>query len=456
MRYEDLPGIPNIWIDFANSKLPLLPGPCDLSRIQAVAEVAGKAPIQNFTMDFDTGSVAVVVNFYASLLGGPVSQILKCLTAIKVCAELKKEGIAASPVCWIHSSPPSGFSPHTLKILDRSSEIHCFELVDDERTQLLQSGALPQRRIAEIVAEIERLGSGGFDKELLELLSSFKQNENLVSANAQWIALLLKEWGITVIDSGTPAVQNAWNEAHAFASNRQDRIQVVMKKQMADLAVLGYPANPQNSAIPSCLIQSLVIPTAAFVADPLEIYDFAKASPLYEELGIPQPLIWPSCSATMMNSRSRRTLDRYALHFSQLFAGEQNVMELVRNFMKNKYKVPEIFEELKADAEICMMVTGASVSPDKRFPKIQDRCRKRILYQLEKLQRHCTNAAKTNEQTAMRKIHRTCNWLAPNGRLQETELGGIQLPLRYAGAGLRLLYEKLDVRNFEHQIIDMD
>jgi hypothetical protein len=55
-----------------------------------------------------------------------------------------------------------------------------------------------------------------------------------------------------------------------------------------------------------------------------------------------------------------------------------------------------------------------------------------------------------------RQISRTCNALAPNGRIQERELGGIQMLLRYSCAALRPLYEKLDILSREHQLIAMD
>ena len=82
--------------------------------------------------------------------------------------------------------------------------------------------------------------------------------------------------------------------------------------------------------------------------------------------------------------------------------------------------------------------------------------RKRILYQLEKLHRLCAAAHIRKEHAVSRQIHRVCSLLAPNRRLQENELAGVQIPLRYSRAGLRLLYEKLNVMMNEHQLISMD
>jgi uncharacterized protein YllA (UPF0747 family) len=419
MKYEELPEIPKIWIDFLDAKLPLLPGPLELHRISDVTESVRKACIPNCNLPIGAGSVAIVANVCASLFGGPVSQILKCLTAIKVCEELKTQGIAAVPVCWIHSESPCGSSRYVLQLLDHNFEIHRFAL--DE--------ALPLSQMAEMLAKIGQIGAGSFDETTFELLKdSFGADETLSSANARWIVSLMQEWGMIVLDSESPPIQKAWNEAHSAVFYQKMHIQSLM--------------------------QSVVLPVAVYIADPQEIYGFAKAAPAYEALHMAQPLIWPRCGATIMNSRSRRTLERYHLNFSQLFGGETNVMEFVKNSMANQ--APEILQKLKSETEASLMEAGLMESQDKKFSKIRDRCREKIHYQLEKLHRHAVGAVRIKEQTAMRKIHRACNLLAPNGHLQETELAGIQIPLRYGRAGLQALYDKLDIRNLEHQIIELE
>jgi bacillithiol synthase len=454
MNYEELPGIPKLWIDFLHAAMPLLPGPLEMPGIHAVVDGIAKTSIPNYQLNLGANSVAIVVNFHASLFGGPIAQILKCLTAIKICEELKQQGIAASCIVWI-SRPPAGFSAHALQLLDRNSEIRRFALTDHEKAQCMQPGMLPQPRITEILAEIRQMGAGRFDEETLELLNdSFHSQETMSSVHAQWIASLFKEWGLIVVDSEAPEVRSAYKESHSALFNQQERIQSLIQKQRADLTQRGYEANTPDSAIPSCLIQSGMMPVAAFVADPLEIYDFAIAAPIYEALGWVQPIIRPRCSATIIHGRNRRTLDRYHLQLSQLFGGEQKAMEFVLNSIN--HDAVTALNRLQAEADGCLTEISACESADKKFLKIRENCRKKILYQLAKLQRHCSDAVAIKEQTAMRKIRRACHWLAPNGHLQENELGGIQIPLHYSRAGLKALYEKLDIRNLEHQIIEMD
>jgi uncharacterized protein YllA (UPF0747 family) len=419
MKFEELPNIPKIWIDFISSKLSLVPGPLDIDRICAVAESAAKACSSQGNLSLGSGSVAVVANLNGNLFGGPVSQILKCLTAIKVCEELKQQGIAAAPVCWIHSELPRGCAPYALQLLDRNNEIHRFA---SENTFSLN-------QIAEMLAEIEQIGAGSFDAETLEWLKdSFGSCETLAAGNAQWMSALMKEWGMIVLNSESPAVQKACEEAAAAVPDQKNR--------------------------PIALTQSRVLPVAVFIADPQDIAEFVNAVPVYETLSMAQPLVWPCFSATIIDSRSRRTLDRYRLDFLQLFAGEAHVLEFVKKSITNE--APEILRKVKAEAEASLLEMGSMAPSDKKFHKIQDRCRQKILYQLDKLHRHAVGAANAKEQTATRKIHRACNFLAPNGHVQEMEIGGIQIPLRYARAGLQAIYEKLNTRILEHQLIELE
>ena len=83
-------------------------------------------------------------------------------------------------------------------------------------------------------------------------------------------------------------------------------------------------------------------------------------------------------------------------------------------------------------------------------------CKEKIVYQLEKLREHFEAARATKQQALRRQMRKACNFLAPNGRVQDMELAGIQIPLRYSRAGLRSLYGKLDILKFEHQLISMD
>jgi hypothetical protein len=156
----------------------------------------------------------------------------------------------------------------------------------------------------------------------------------------------------------------------------------------------------------------------------------------------------------MTDSRRRRILARYNLGLHQLYSGEEAVTEEIRNSLPDS--AVSKLNDLKSKVDECIMEVEALAPRRKKFIKKSALCREKILYQLEKLRKHYADARKKREQTVNRQIHKACNLLAPNRRLQEREMAGIHIPLRHSRAGLRFLYGKIDIMDNEHQLISMD
>jgi uncharacterized protein YllA (UPF0747 family) len=436
VKFEQLPEMPQKWLDFLNLKLPFSPAIYEMSGLPERANALHQRMAKNETFralrdvivsDLDPppdtiqrllqpGSVVVTTHLQASLLGGPISQILKCLTASRVCEELKKYGIAAVPVAWLdEASPP--FPIGSIQLLDKESELHCLQL--------------PHHQIETLLLQIEALGQGVFDLEALDRIrSAFVSAPTLSSAAAKILAALMKELGIIVLDAAAPSVQSILNQARATIRQQTETVD-------SPLA-----------------LQSLVLPLLACVVDPYEIQMYERILPFFNECGLPRPMAWPQCSATILDARSRKVLERLNLSVDQLYSGEEELAGEIRNAMPRS--ASEKLENLKSEVARRMDEARSLDLPESEFAKTTDACREKIVYQLQKLLDHCADAQKRQELAANRKIHKLCNFLAPNRHLQERELGGIQIPLRYSVSGLRLLYEKLDIMKLEHQLISMD
>ncbi len=396
-------------------------------------------------------AVAVVTNFYPSLFGGPVSQFLKCLTAVKVCEELAKDGIVSVPVCWISSTAPLGFSTSSVNLLDDESELHRFQLPEVINCEPVPSQA------PDILRQIKEVGRGTYDTEVLEILGAvLASSMPFPSPTARLVEALMKELGLIVLDADAPGFLSILNEALAPIRSQTENIQSLMQKKASELAASGYigTSSEDEDIIPACLIPCLVLPAIACVIDPYEIYGYAKALPIFDEALVPRPVAWPRSSATILDVRSRRILERYDLTLPRLYSGEEEVIKNILEVLPNS--TPEKIKSLKLEVETRMAELAARVSTRSEFADSAKSCKEKIIYQLEKLQAQFEAAMQRKEQALRRRIHRACNFLAPNRRIQEMELAGIQIPLRYSRGGLRSLCEKLDVVKFEHQLIAMD
>jgi uncharacterized protein YllA (UPF0747 family) len=451
LRFEELPEIPPIWLDFLNSKLPFLPAVYEMQMLSDRARdihsrmtEAGKIQIlsdarasffaqmpDNMQRLHQSGSVAVIAQLQPGLLGGPISQILKCLTAIRICEELAKQGIAAVPIGWINTDVPLDFPTGIIHLLDGESGLHCLTLGRSETIDIGVNDPLPQNQVEELLSQIRDLGQGTFDIETIEIIqSTFVPGSSLSSASANLLAALMKEWEMIFVDAAAPSIQSILSQARAT-----------------------LPIRAENPVL-EWMVPSLVMPVMACVVDPYEIQTYAHMLPIFDELDLPKPMAWPQVSATILDARSRRFLDRLKLNLGRLYSGEEAIAGRIRDALPRS--ASDQLDNLKRDVEMTMAEVDTLSPAGSEFAKTANACREKIVYQLQKLRNHCVDAANRQETVMRRQIHKLCNSLAPNRRMQERELGGIQIPLRYSRAGLRSLYEKLDILNLEHQLISMD
>jgi uncharacterized protein YllA (UPF0747 family) len=456
LRFDELPDIPKIWIDFLNSALSILPAPSVKHTFAEKAEAVRRQLVQridltrvfvgsndrrspkaweNLRLLRQPESVAVIANLYACLFGGSAFQILKCLTAIKVCDELRKHAIAAVPVGWINTVPSVPSSPFSLNLLDGDSELHTLQFPQPNTEDPFATDPLPLGSIALPLNTVEEIGHGKFDPETIELLkASFQPGETMARATGQLLSTLMEEWGMLVVD---PLAVDP------FALELQ-----------SDIPKIGRGMPVFENAHRTYLIQRAMLPVIASIIDPEEVESCISAQRHLGRIGLEQPLAWPRASATIVDSRSSRILERYHLQLRQLYAGEQKIMGDLINTMPRT--ALEKLDSLRAEVETRIAGLKTLNSSGKDFGKTVDSSRERILFQIDKLVEHFEAAWKRRSETAERQIHKACNFLAPNGKLQERELAGIQLPLRYSRSVLRSLYEKLDILNSDHQIILME
>jgi uncharacterized protein YllA (UPF0747 family) len=440
LKFEELPGIPETWSSILRAKMPFIPALPEMPAIIAHADslrgqtvptdalcrqLAKDARLcydrtrENLLRLQQPECVVVLTNFYPGLFGGPAFQLFKCLTTIKICEELARHKLQAVPVCWISGELPRAFSRWSIRILNNESEICSLDLESQEL-----SDPLPRGRIEALLALIEETGRGNYDAEVLEILrSSFSPETTLADGCARLVAAVMKAWGIIILDP------------HSL-----------------DLKDAGYAA--ELSTLPASILQCSLLPVVAAVIDPFEVDAFTGAQSFLRDRNLVGPMAWPQASATVLDSRSRRILDRYGLDLKRLYEGPDAIITGILDAMPRG--ASEKLGKLKLETEERITALNALCPGDGTFRGAADSGREKIIFQLDRLRENFETACNRKAEMVRRQISRTCNTLAPNGRIQERELGGIQMLLRYSCAVLRPLYEKLDILSREHQLIAMD
>ncbi|MBN2320170.1 MAG: bacillithiol biosynthesis BshC [Acidobacteria bacterium] len=481
MKFKELPGTPENWIDFTDGRCPGLPVsliPYDrkflhshLERVKRhacrfekpVLGVINESSLrcmpagESIRQLRQSNSVAVVANIEAGIFGGALSQFLKCLTAVKVCRELAGHEINAVPVCWIQS-PRSGRRSlcGSVRILDARSELHRLRIPPEDPGGFPFGPAVPFDQVSDLIDQVEAIGGDAFDPEVLEMLKVFyTRDATWSSACAGLISALMDEWGIVSVDSEVAGFQAKAYTAflpllHRVSGTKHSREKGDDRSAQADIAALNNPETQQDYYIQSC-----ILPVFARIVDPCELSSYMEAQPGFESIGLVPPISWPASSATVVDARRRKILKKYRIRIPDLLKGEEEVLRFISGTLAHS-SIDAKLEDVKMAVEQHVADLAGPGMGNKSFRRAKERSRKHVVYQLDKMKNRIETTRKRKQEVMQRQIRRACGFLAPDGKRQEEGLAGVAFVLRYSRSILSFLYENLDIMRFEHQLIDLE
>jgi hypothetical protein len=480
LKFEEWPDIPKDWIDFiagVHPAPPMIPFAGNrqflhshLDRVRRNAfrgenivrmflpeeTVRSDRTTENIRLLGQPETVVVVANIAADLLGGTFSQFLKCLTAVKICEMLGENGIPSVPLGWVCSSPRNGVSPGgPVRILDDESELQRLTVHPVDPGPLSSGDSGSFRRVPDLIAGIERIGRGLFDPEIINILRAAYASDAGRSACIRLLTNLMDVWGVIIVDARSAGCGSVLKEAEIPPFHNPGEKVSLKNNPEVFLSRKDCPVAASGGMKPEYIMQNRIFPVFACILAPHELKPFIEARPAIENCGLVPPFAWPVSSATIVDARSRRILDKYRFGLQDLFSGEPALLGIVRERVP-RYSITEKLDFLKSQVERRMDALNDLDPEEDGFRKTKEACRERIVFQIDKMRRRVEAAALQKQQVMQRHIHRVCCMLAPDGASQECSLSGIYFFLRYPRTLLSSLHEQLDIMKFEHQLIYMD
>jgi uncharacterized protein YllA (UPF0747 family) len=477
MKSDELPGIPRNWIEFAagiNRRLSSMPASNQLqflaeNKDEVRRQACGRELLarllsadyqsipartrQNMQRLQDTKSVVVAADLRASLFGGPMGQMLKCMTLIKICEDLLNSGVSAVPVCWISAGAQVHDSQWSVNVMDHDGGLHGMHLSAPDGTVLLPDNPLPQDSVSALISKIEKIGRGSFDNRVLKILrAAYNPKATLISASARFLTDLMGEWGLVVLHPQVESLVSISDEALKPFETGIARIQSRCGERESESAAEDRIVTSLKAAFPNRLLRSFMMPVIANIVDFNELDSFAEVLPVFDELGYVQPKLWPCVSATIVDARARRTLEKYNLNLDEFFSGKDEILKsiTISHFVSEKLK------DLELEVEKRMAEMNAHVPDPAEFLKMRDSSQERVIYQIRKLRNRFESADSRKKETMGRHVRHAGNLLAPNRQMQQNQLSMLGFLLHHTQAILGFLHEKLDIFNFNHQILFMD
>ena len=240
---------------------------------------------------------------------------------------------------------------------------------------------------------------------------------------------------------------------HGFSLKGTRRI--FSKEEM--LALLNTDPNlfsPNVILRPIC--QDYLFPTLAYVAGPSEIAYFAQFKLLYEYFGIPEPIIYPRCSATIVEERIQKIINKYGLQSKDFFSDLDFLKGRITASVSD-FKVEELFSNTFGTvSESLTSLKDGLESIDPTLVPAMENTLLRMQGALNGLKEKTISAQVRQNEISLRQLDKVALSLFPNSNLQEREMNIVYFLNKYGLEFLRWLRSELVIDKFMHQIINLE
>jgi bacillithiol synthase len=458
------------------------------------------------------GAAAVVTGQQVGLFGGPMFCIYKALTAVKLAEEATAGGVDAVPVFWLatydhdlaevnHVSIPG--PDGTLQVLTTTSHdvpgapVSAVRLDDD------------------ILALVDQAAQLLGDSEAAQVLrEAYRPGESLGTAFALFYARMFAEWGVILLDASDAEIDRVAEPIYRAAVERADELAGAVLARGAALEAAGYhqqvkvtpssvllftmqngartpihhrghgssaefvigsdaaaaeklsqsellariSASPEQFS-PNVLLRPIVedylLPTLVYTGGAAETAYFAQAGAVYEALlGRVTPIV-PRFSATIVETKVQRLIERHGITVSDVFAGT----EALRHQLAERGLPADLqaaFESARKSMDAHLSdIKEKLVTLDRTLVDAAETARSKVEYQLERLQSQAARAEAQKSELVTRHAETLSQALYPDKGLQERGIAGIYFLARYGREFLQQLYDAIQPDCHDHQIVEL-
>src|SRR5579859_903981 len=457
------------------------------------------------------GALAIVTGQQVGLFGGPMFAIYKALTAVKLAEEATAAGVESVPVFWLatydhdlaevdHVAFPGGDG--ALQTLTTSSHD-----VAGAQVSAVRLGD-------EIVPVVEQAAALLGDCEAAQILrETYRPGETLGTAFARLYARIFGEWGVIVLDASDGELHKIAQPIYRAAVERADELESVLLERGKALEGAGYHQqvkvasssvllftlkNGARTAIqrrgngagsefiiggegnaekisqgellkridsapeqfsPNVLLRPIVqdylLPTLVYTGGAAEAAYFAQAGAVYELLvGRVTPII-PRFSATIVEPKMQRVLEKHGIAITDVFAGPE---ELRREIAARSLPgdLQDSFEAARKSFDDNFSAVQEKLEKlDRTLVDAAETARSKMQHQLEKLHSQAARAAALKGELVTRHADHLSQALYPGKGLQERVVGGIYFFARYGRELLQRLYDTIRSDCHDHQILEL-
>ena len=457
------------------------------------------------------GASVVVTGQQVGLFGGPAFAIYKALTAIRLAEEATAQGVDCVPVFWLATYDHDLAEINHLSIPGTDGSLQLLETPSHS----IAGAPVSHVRLGDEIRPVLELAAALLgDSEATQMLrESYRVGENLGSAFARLFARLFAEWGVIVLDASDPelhrvaeplyktVVERADELAHALlargealeAAGYHQQVKVTESSVLlftlqngartpvhrrgqgrTDEFVLGdgaggekisrfellrqinsHPEEFSPNVLLRPVVQDYLLPTLAYTGGSAETAYFAQAGAVYELLLDRVTPMVPRFSATVVEPKVQRLLERHAIAVPAVFRGPDALrQELAEHNLPQELQAA--FDQTSKSLEANLAAIREKLAKlDRTLVDAAQTASSKMHYQLERLHTQAARAELQKGEVVARHAENLSQALYPNKSLQEREIGGIYFVARYGMDFLRQVHDAIQPDCHDHQIVEL-
>jgi bacillithiol biosynthesis cysteine-adding enzyme BshC len=456
----------------------------------------------------DPSSVAVVTGQQAGVFGGPMYTLLKALTALQLARRAEREhGVPAVAIFWVEAEDHDWEEVRSCTVLDAEFQPRTVTLADLEGARelpvaKLQLDARVEHAIDELAGALQQTE---FTAAVLDAIrAAWHPGRGLACAFATWIETLLGPHGLVVFESADPAAKPlvadvfarellAPGKSAALAAlagetlaSRGHAPQVVpqpdsvslfsldpvrrsIRRQGDQLAIgdslhssdalsrdaVARPGAFSPNVLLRPVVQDTLFPTVCYVAGPSELAYLGQLRGVYEQFGVPMPLMFPRTTATLLDSGATRFLEKYGVPFLDLRTPDESALNKLLESQLPASVEQSLRDAATATQQAMARVIDALPSLDPTLGGAAKTTLGKMEHELRSLHSKVIHAAKKRDETLRRQFTRAQAQAFPHGHPQERTLGVIYFLNKYGPGLVDLLLEELELDPGRHWLITL-
>ncbi len=460
------------------------------------------------------GAAAVVTGQQVGLFGGPMFCIYKALTAVKLAEQATAAGVDAVPVFWLATYDHDLAEVNHVSIPGPDGVLQVLTTTSHDVPGAPVSAVRLGEEILPLVDQAAQLLGESEASQVLR--ESYRPGESMGTAFARFYARVFAEWGVILLDASDAEIDRVAEPMYRAAVERADELAAAVLKRGAAVEAAGYhqqvkvtsssvllftlqngartpihhhrggegsgaefiigsdeaaveklsraellariAASPEQFS-PNVLLRPVVedylLPTLAYTGGAAETAYFAQAGAVYEALlGRVTPIV-PRFSATIVEAKMQRLIERHGITVADVFAGA----EALRRQLAERGLPADLqaaFEAVRKSMDAHLSeIKEKLVTLDRTLVDAAETARSKVEYQLERLQSQAARAEAQKSELVSRHAENLSQALYPDKGLQERSVGGVYFLARYGREFLQQVYDALQTDCHDHQVLEL-